>query len=60
MWAVFDETDPLAIANTLKNLYAQRDAYRLCEERLEEFAQLFSWEAQEEKLERVYKDLALA
>lgn len=57
---VFDETDPLAIANTLKNLYAQKDAYRLGEERLEEFAQLFSWEAQEEKLERVYKDLALA
>ena len=57
---VFDETDPLAIANTLKNLYAQRDAYRLREERLEEFAQLFSWEAQEKKLERVYKDLALA
>lgn len=57
---VFDETDPLDIATTLKNLYAQRDAYRLRGERLEEFAQLFSWEAQEKKLERVYEDLAVA
>ena len=57
---VYDETDPLDIAATLKNLYAQRDAYRLRGERLEKFARLCSWEAQEKKLERVYKDLAVA
>lgn len=57
---VFDETDPLDIAATLKKLYAQRDAYRLRGERLEKFARLCSWEAQEKKLERVYEDLAVA
>ena len=57
---VFDETDPVDTTTTLKNLYAQRDAYRLHGGRLEKFARLCSWEAQEKKLERVYRKLAAA
>jgi len=53
----FDETDPLDIATTLKTLFVQRDRHRLSGDRLERFAQLCSWEAQEEKLERVYRKL---
>lgn len=56
---VFDDTDPLDIAKNLKNLYAQREAYQLRGERLEKLAQLYSWEAQGEKLERVYDSLAV-
>ena len=57
---VFDENDPVDTTTTLKNLYAQRDAYRLHGGRLEKFARLCSWEAQEKKLERVYRKLAAA
>lgn len=55
----FDENDPCDIATTLKTLFAQRDTYRLSGDRLDRFAQLYSWEAQEDKLERIYSKLAL-
>ena len=56
----FDETDPVDIATTLKSLYAERDTYRLSGDRLDKFARLCSWEAQGEKLERIYRKLAAA
>ena len=56
----FDETDPFDIAATLKTLYATRDLYRLSGDRLERFARLCGWDAQGEKLERIYRELVAA
>lgn len=56
----FDETDPFDIAATLRALYAKRDLYSLSGDRLERFARLCSWDAQEEKLERIYRELVAA
>ena len=45
----FDETDPFDIAATL-GPSTLRDLYSLSGDRLERFARLCSWDAQEEKL----------
>ena len=56
----FDETDPFDIAATLETLYAKRDLYSLSGDRLERFARLCSWDAQGEKLGRIYRELVAA